>query len=198
MQDNQAVESRNLLDKSDGQPSKPTFTVREDAIAAPYYPSGGEPALVHADGDNPLVKQETMSQLNCEKSMTSQGEERCSAISLDQSGHCLNPSINVVTSKSQRFVGCSIVGCEHQVSRAEERRVRLRDCEHYLRQDSRFWYVTEQVGFFPPGPKWSKIIHEFRATAYWSCYRSEVDLIRERGRVLSEYIARLDEEYDRC
>jgi hypothetical protein len=54
-----------LLDKSEGQPPKPTFTVGADVIAAPYYPSGGGPELVHAGGDDPLVKQETMSQLNC-------------------------------------------------------------------------------------------------------------------------------------
>jgi hypothetical protein len=67
IQDNQAVESRNLLDKSEGQPSKPTFTVRADVIAALNYPSGGEHELVNADGDDPLVKQETMGQLNCEE-----------------------------------------------------------------------------------------------------------------------------------
>jgi hypothetical protein len=100
-------------------------------------------------------------------------------------------------SSAQRFVRCSIVGCEPQISREQERRVRLRDCERYLQHDSRFWYVTDQVRSFGPGAERTKIIDEFWKTAYGDYYLSERDLIRARGRVLSEYIALLDEEYDR-
>jgi hypothetical protein len=52
---NQKVESRNLLDKSEGQPPIPTFTGR-----AMRSLSNCDPELVHAGGDDPLVKQETM------------------------------------------------------------------------------------------------------------------------------------------
>jgi hypothetical protein len=153
--------------------------------------------LVHADGDDPLDRQETMSQLNCERPTISHGEKRGGAISLDQSNHCSNQSTNLQISKSQRFVGCSIVRCEPQISKEQERRARLKDCEYYLRKDSRFRNVTEQAGFFGPGPERTKIVDEFWKTAYSDCYLSEVDLIRARGRVLAEYIALLDEEYDR-
>jgi hypothetical protein len=109
IQDNQAVESRNLLDKSEEQPSKPTFTVRADVIAALNYPSVGEPELVHADGDDPLVKQETISQLNCEESKSLSREKRGNAIRLDQSRLCSNTRTDFQISKSGWFVGCSIV-----------------------------------------------------------------------------------------
>jgi hypothetical protein len=62
IQDNQVVESRDLLDKSEGQPSIPTFTAR-----AARSLSVVNAELVHADGDDPLVKQEAMSQPNCEE-----------------------------------------------------------------------------------------------------------------------------------
>jgi hypothetical protein len=47
------------------------------------------------------------------------------------------------------------------------------------------------------GPEPNKIVDEFWKTAYRDFYLSERDLIRARGRVLSEYLALLDEEYDR-
>jgi hypothetical protein len=64
IQDNQGVDSRDLQSKSEGQPPKPPFTVRAEVITAQYYPSGGVPVLVHSGGDDPLVMQETMSNLS--------------------------------------------------------------------------------------------------------------------------------------
>jgi hypothetical protein len=197
IQGNQAVESRNLLDKSEGQPSKPAFTVRADAIFALNYPSCGEPALVHADGDDPLVKQEMMSQLNCEEPKSLLRKEQGHAVSLDQSSLCPNTRTDIQVCKLGRFVGCSIVRCEPQTSKNQERQVRLRDCERYLKQDSRFWWATDQMRFCGPGTERNKLVDEFWNTAYSSFYLSERDLIRARGRVLSEYVALLDEEYGR-
>jgi hypothetical protein len=81
--DNQVVEARSLLDKSEWQPPKATFTawaVRSLSVL--------DADLVHAGGDDPLVKQETMSQLNCEESESLSGKEQGSATSLDQSSLC--------------------------------------------------------------------------------------------------------------
>jgi hypothetical protein len=51
--------------------------------------------------------------------------------------------------------------------------------------------------FYGPGSERNKIVDEFWKTACGSFYLSERDLIRARGRVLSEYVALLDEEYGR-
>jgi hypothetical protein len=54
----------------------------------------------------------------------------------------------------------------------------------------------DQVRFFPPSPERTKIVDEFWKTAYTNYYFSERDLIRTRGRLLSEYIGLLDEDYE--
>jgi hypothetical protein len=57
--------------------------------------------------------------------------------------------------------------------------------------------VTDQVRFYGPSPERTRIVDGFWKTAYRDYYFSERDLIRARGRVFSEYIDLLDEEYGR-
>jgi hypothetical protein len=166
IQDNRIVESRNLLNKSEGQPSKPTFTVGVDVIATPFSSPGRATALVRADRDDPLVKQETMSQLNCEEPQSRSNLEQGSETSLDQSSLYSNADANLQISKASRFVGCSIVKSVPQILRREERQVRLKDCEGSLKKDSRFWWVTDQMEFYGPGPERNKIVDEFWKSAY--------------------------------
>jgi hypothetical protein len=73
-----------------------------DVIAAPFSSSGKVAALVHTGGDDPLVKQETMSQINCEEPKP---VLRGSAASLDQSSLCSKPDASIHISRSSRFVG---------------------------------------------------------------------------------------------
>jgi hypothetical protein len=157
IQDNQVVQSRNLQNKSEGQPPKPTFTVRAGVIAA-QCPYGAD--LVDAGGDDPLVKHETMSRLNCEEPNSVPSLEKGSAIGLDQSCLCSLPNANLQTSKSSRFVGCSSIKSIPQVSRSQVRQVRLKDCEDFLKKDSRFWWAVDQLRFLGPGPE----RHKFCAT----------------------------------
>jgi hypothetical protein len=52
--------------------------------------------------------------------------------------------------------------------------------------------------FFGPGPERDKVVEDFWKTACSSFYLSERGLIRARGRVLSEYVALLDEDRREC
>jgi hypothetical protein len=149
---------------------------------------------VHAGGDDPLIEQETMSQLNCEEPKSVYGNEKGSEIGLDQSVLCSFPNANLQISKSSRFVGCSIVKGIPQLSRKEVRDQRIKECESFLKKDSRFWWVADQMKFYGPGPERNKIIDAFWKTAYADFYKSEREMIRVRGRVLSDYIGLLDEE----
>jgi hypothetical protein len=71
-------------------------------------------------------------------------------------------------------------------------------CEDFLKKDGRFWNVTDQMKFLGPGPERTKIVDEFWKSAYTDFYASEREMIRVRGRVLSDYIGLLDEERLAC
>jgi hypothetical protein len=100
----------------------------------------------------------------------------------------------VTIGKSTRFTGCFIVKGHFQALRDQERLQELRDCEPYLNQDPRFREVTNQVRSLEPGPERYKAVKDFWTTAYSKYQRSERELLRRRGKVLSEYIGLLDEE----
>jgi hypothetical protein len=78
-------------------------------MATPFSSSGKVAALVHAGGDDPLVKQETIDQLSCKEPKPVSSLERGSATSLDQSSLCSIPDASIQIYKSSRFVGCLIV-----------------------------------------------------------------------------------------
>jgi hypothetical protein len=177
IQDNLAVESHNLS-SSEGQLSKPTSSYGADVIAA--LSLGDE--LVHADGGDLLALQAT--------------GKHPEHSSVENGGIVLSLNFNpdIVIYESKKFTGCSLVRCEIPTSRTSERRQRMRDDEHYLRQDSRFWNILEQVKFSVLGPERIKMIDDFWAGAYRGYYSSERDLIRARGRIPAEYIALHDED----
>jgi hypothetical protein len=154
--------------------------------------------LVHAGGDDPLVKQETMRKLNCEEPKSLSRKEQGNATSLDQSSVCPKVDSDLQISKSSRFVGYLIVKSVPQTSRDQGRQVRLKDCEDFLKKDSRFWCMTDQLRFYEPGPERTKLVDEFWKMAYFRFCQSERDMIRIRGRILSEHIALLDEERLEC
>jgi hypothetical protein len=70
----------------------------------------------------------------------------------------------------------------------------MRDDELYLLKDSRFGWLVDQVKHAVPGPERTKAVDDFWAGASSGYYKSEQDLIRARGRVLSEFIALWDED----
>jgi hypothetical protein len=67
-----------------------------------------------------------------------------------------------------------------------------------LKKDSRFWNVADQMKDLGPGPERNKIVDEFWKGAYQDFYVSEREMIRVRGRVLSDYIGLLDEDRLEC
>jgi hypothetical protein len=100
----------------------------------------------------------------------------------------------VTIEKSMKYTGCFIVKGQYQVLRDHERLQELRDCEHYLEQDSRFKEITHQVRTLEPRPERFKAVDEFWNTAYSKVQRGEKESLRSRGKVLAEYIGLLDEE----
>jgi hypothetical protein len=97
-------------------------------LALALFSLGGRPTLASPSNDDPLVSQDTVYQL------------RPSVAS-----HVDTQQVSIT--KSERFTGCLVVRKNAQLSRDHERRERIRDCEHYLNQDSRFRNVVEQVQF---------------------------------------------------
>jgi hypothetical protein len=83
-------------------------------------------------------------------------------------------------------------------SRKEAHDVRIKECGDFLKKDSRFWNITDQVRFYGPGPERNKLVDEFWKDAYPDFYRSDREMIRVRGRVLSDYIGLLDEDRLEC
>jgi hypothetical protein len=61
-------------------------------------------------------------------------------------------------------------------------------------KDSRFEWVTKQMKNLGPGPERTQIVDEFWSRAYDYFVESEREMIRVRGRVLSDDIGMLDEE----
>jgi hypothetical protein len=58
--------------------------------------------------------------------------------------------------------------------------------------------MADQLRFYKPGPEHTKLVDEFWKAAHFSFSPGERDMIRVRGRVLSEYIASLDEDRLEC
>jgi hypothetical protein len=58
--------------------------------------------------------------------------------------------------------------------------------------------MVDRLRFYGPGPDRTKLVDEFWKSAYYRFNPSEREMIRVRGRVLSYYIALLDEERLEC
>jgi hypothetical protein len=71
-------------------------------------------------------------------------------------------------------------------------------CEGLLKKDSRFWWMVDQLRLHEPGSERTKLVEEFWKSAYYMFHHSERDMIRIKGRILSDYIALLDEERLEC
>jgi hypothetical protein len=58
--------------------------------------------------------------------------------------------------------------------------------------------MVDQLRFCEPGPGRTKLVDEFWKDAYYRFHPSEREMIRIRGRILSDYMDLLDEEKFIC
>jgi hypothetical protein len=165
-------------------------------IASSSTRDWGVRGLVHAGGDDPLAKQETMSHLNCAEPDPESNLAPGSAIGLNLSCLCSFPNDNVQMSKSRKFVGCSIVKQVHPAhpSRDEEREREIAESEHFLKLDWRFRHVVDQMKSLGPGPERIAVIDDFWRGVYGGYCVGEREMLRVRARALSDYIRLLDED----
>jgi hypothetical protein len=92
------------------------------------------------------------------------------------------------------WTGCFRVRGRYQAEKDDDRAQDLKDSEHFLNLEPRFRKITATVKSLPPGPERTQALNEFWDTAYSRFQWSEREMLRIRGKVLSEYVGLLDEE----